>query len=115
LALSLEKLNIPTVIVMREPVPNRVAQAFFEYFLDAFAQQRLPLHLAVQQARRKLQGLEDEFPAASWLPVICQNPALETPTWLQLGGIPPCPYRGLFAFREEDSHLFFGRKNLRKI
>jgi WD40 repeat protein len=110
LALSLEKLNIPTVLVMREPVPNRVAQAFFEYFLDAFAQQRLPLHLAVQQARRKLQGLEDEFPAASWLPVICQNPALETPTWLQLGGIPPCPYRGLFAFREEDSHLFFGRE-----
>ena len=112
LALSLEKLNIPTVIVMREPVPNRVAQAFFEYFLDAFAQQRLPLHLAVQQARRKLQGLEDEFPAASWLPVICQNPALETPTWLQLGGIPPCPYRGLFAFREEDSHLFFGREKV---
>jgi len=110
LALSLEKLNLPTVIVMREPVPNRVAQAFIEYFLDAFAQQRLPLHLAVQQARRKLQGLEDEFPAASWLPVICQNPALETPTWLQLGGIPPCPYRGLFAFREEDSHLFFGRE-----
>ncbi|MEG3840129.1 CHAT domain-containing protein, partial [Microcoleus sp. herbarium14] len=110
LALSLEKLNIPTVIVMREPVPNRVAQAFFEYFLDAFAQQRLPLHLAVQQARRRLQGLEDEFPAASWLPAICQNPALETPTWLQLGGIPPCPYRGLFAFREEDSYLFFGRE-----
>jgi WD40 repeat protein/energy-coupling factor transporter ATP-binding protein EcfA2 len=110
LALSLEKLNLPTVIVMREPVPNRVAQAFIEYFLDAFAQQRLPLHLAVQQARRKLQALEDEFPAASWLPVICQNPALETPTWLKLGGIPPCPYRGLFAFQEEDSHLFFGRK-----
>ena len=112
LALSLEKLNIPTVLVMREPVPNRVAQVFFEYFLDAFAQQRLPLHLAVQQARRKLQGLEDEFPAASWLPVICQNLALETPTWLQLGGIPPCPYRGLFAFREEDSHLFLGREKI---
>ncbi len=110
LALSLEKLNIPTVIVMREPVPNRVAQEFFEYFLAAFAQQRLPLHLAVQQARRKLQGLENEFPGASWLPVICKNPARETPTWLQLSGIPPCPYRGLFAFREEDAHLFFGRE-----
>ena len=23
--------------------------------------------------------------------------------------IPPCPYRGLFAFREEDADLFFGR------
>ena len=110
LAASLEKLHIPTVIVMREVIPNRVAQEFFQHFLVAFAQQRLPLHLAVQQARRKLQGLEDEFPGASWLPVICQNPALETPTWLKLGGIPPCPYRGLFTFREEDAHLFFGRK-----
>jgi WD40 repeat protein/DNA-binding SARP family transcriptional activator len=24
--------------------------------------------------------------------------------------IPPCPYRGLFAFREEDAHDFFGRQ-----
>lgn len=89
LANALEKLNIPTVIVMREPVANRVAQDFFKHFLDGFAVERLPLYLSVQQARRKLQGVEDEFPGASWLPVICQNPAVEPPTWLQLGGIPP--------------------------
>jgi energy-coupling factor transporter ATP-binding protein EcfA2 len=110
LALELEKLNIPTVIVMREPVPNFVAQKFFKYFLEAFAFERLPLYLAVQQARRKLEGLENDFPGASWLPVICQNPAVQPPTWLQLGGIPPCPYRGLFAFQEEDARLFFGRE-----
>ncbi|MEC4814157.1 MAG: hypothetical protein SAK29_12910, partial [Scytonema sp. PMC 1069.18] len=110
LSLSLEKLNIPTTIVMREPVPNLVAEEFFQHFMAAFAIARLPLYLAVQQARRKLQGLEDEFPGASWLPVICQNPAVEPPTWLKLGGIPPCPYRGLFAFGEEDAHLFFGRE-----
>ncbi|NMG09341.1 CHAT domain-containing protein [Brasilonema sp. UFV-L1] len=110
LASALEKLNIPTVIVMREPVPNLVAQEFFNYFLTAFAVERLSLYLAVQQARRKLQGLEDDFPGASWLPVICQNPAVEPPSWLKLGGVPPCPYRGLFAFREEDAHLFFGRE-----
>ncbi len=109
LGLALEKLNIPTVIVMREPVPNRVAQEFFHHFLQAFAVKRLPLYLAVQQARKKLVDLESEFPAASWLPVICQNPAVQTPSWLALGGIPPCPYRGLFAFQEEDAHLFFGR------
>jgi WD40 repeat protein len=112
LAIALEKLNIPTVIVMREPVPNRVAQDFFKHFLAAFAGERLPLYLSVQQARRKLQGVEDDFPGASWLPVICQNPAVEPQTWLCLGGIPPCPYRGLFAFREEDAHLFFGREQL---
>ncbi|WP_414585289.1 NB-ARC domain-containing protein [Scytonema sp. PCC 10023] len=84
LANALQKLNIPTVIVMREPVPNLVAQEFFKYFLQAFALEQLPLYLAVQQARRKLQGLEDDFPGASWLPVICINPAIEPPTWRQL-------------------------------
>ena len=110
LASALEKLNIPAVIVMREPVPNLVAEKFFQHFLLAFAVERLSLYLAVQQARRKLQGLENDFPGASWLPVICLNPAVEPPNWLKLGGIPPCPYRGLFAFRESDAHLFFGRE-----
>ena len=110
LAKALEKLNIPQIIVMREPVPNRIAQEFFQHFLKAFAVERMSLYLAVRKARRKLQGLEDEYPGASWLPVICQNPAVESPTWLHLGGIPPCPYRGLFSFREEDKHLFFGRE-----
>ncbi|MBW4512247.1 MAG: CHAT domain-containing protein [Scytonematopsis contorta HA4267-MV1] len=110
LGLALEKLNIPTVIVMREPIPNFVAQEFFHHFLHAFAVEGLALYLAVQQARKKLVDLELDFPAASWLPVICQNPAVQPPTWLTLGGIPPCPYRGLFAFHEEDAHLFFGRE-----
>lgn len=110
LAGALEKLNIPTVIVMREPVPNLVAQEFFKHFLAAFAVERRSLYLAVQQARRKLQGLEDDFPGASWLPIICQNPAVEPPSWLKLGGVPPCPYHGLFAFGEEDADLFFGRE-----
>ncbi|WP_246141831.1 CHAT domain-containing protein, partial [Hyella patelloides] len=110
LANALEKLHIPQVIVMREPVPNLVAQQFFHYFLLAFAVEKLPLYLAVKQARCRLRGLESEYPAASWLPVICQNPAVRSPNWLDLGGIPPCPYRGLFAFQERDADLFFGRE-----
>jgi len=112
LAQALEKIHIPVVIVMREPISNRVAQEFFQQFLTAFALDQLPLYLAFQQARRKLQGLEDDFPAASWLPVICQNLAVEPPTWLQLGGMPPCPYRGLFAFQEKDAAFFFGREQV---
>ena len=81
LANALGKLHIPGIIVMREPVANQVAQEFFNYFLTAFGTQNLPLYLAVRQARRQLQGLEDDFPGASWLPVICQNPAVETPYW----------------------------------
>jgi CHASE2 domain-containing sensor protein len=81
LAQALGRLYIPQVIVMREPVPNRVAQEFLRYFLEGFALERLPLYPAVRQARRKLQGLEDEFPGASWLPVLCQNPAEIPPHW----------------------------------
>jgi WD40 repeat protein len=110
LAKALEHLHIPTVIVMREPVPNYVAQEFLKHFLETFAVQRLSFYRSVQQARFQLQTLEDEFPGASGLPIICQNPSVEAPTWLQLGGTPPCPYRGLFAFNEEDAHLFFGRE-----
>jgi WD40 repeat protein len=112
LANAIEELNIPVAIVMREPISNYVAQVFLKNFLEAFALERKSLYLSVQQARRKLQGLEDNFPGASWLPVICHNPATETPTWLGLGGTMPCPYRGLYAFREEDQELFFGREQV---
>lgn len=81
LATALSNLHIPQVIVMREPVANRVAQEFFKHFLTAFAEQHLSLYLAMRQARRQLQGLEDNFPGASWLPVLCQNPAVEPLTW----------------------------------
>ncbi|HEY9607737.1 CHASE2 domain-containing protein [Allocoleopsis sp.] len=83
LARELEQLHIPQLIVMREPVPDRVAQEFLKYFLDSFASGK-PLYLAVQEARQRLQGLEDEFPCASWLPVICQNPAAMPLIWPEL-------------------------------
>ncbi len=74
LATELAQLHIPQLIVMREPVPDKVAQAFLKYFLTALAGGK-SLYLAVREAREKLEGLEDECPCASWLPVICQNPA----------------------------------------
>ena len=85
LARSLSDLNIPQPIVMREPVSDRVAQVFLKYFLAAFASGE-SLYLAVREARERLQGLEGEFPGASWLPVICQNPAVLPPTWESLCG-----------------------------
>ena len=77
LARDLADLQIPQVIVMREPVPDRIAQEFFKHFLHAFSGGQ-SLYRAVREARERLQGLEKEFPCATWLPVICQNPA-ETP------------------------------------
>ncbi|MCC5609529.1 CHASE2 domain-containing protein [Nostoc sp. CHAB 5834] len=80
LARELQDLHIPQIIVMREPVPDLVAQAFLKHFLAAFSS-GASLYIAVRTAREKLQGLEDKFPGASWLPVICENPAAIPMTW----------------------------------
>ncbi|MBE9128035.1 MULTISPECIES: CHASE2 domain-containing protein [unclassified Coleofasciculus] len=80
LAQQLNDLQIPQMIVMRELVPDRVAQEFLKHFLMAFAGGQ-PFYLAVREAREQLQGLESIFPCASWLPVICQNPTQVLPLW----------------------------------
>ncbi|MBW4508018.1 MAG: CHASE2 domain-containing protein [Scytonematopsis contorta HA4267-MV1] len=83
LAQQLASLHIPQVIVMREPVPDKVAQEFLKHFLVAFSS-GYPLYLAVREAREKLQGLENKFPYASWLPVIYQNLVQVPPTWQEM-------------------------------
>ncbi|HEY9657816.1 MAG TPA: CHASE2 domain-containing protein, partial [Allocoleopsis sp.] len=80
LARSLADLHIPQVIVMREPVPDRVAQKFLQCFLSAFFSGQ-SLYAAVRTARESLQGLETQYPCATWLPIICQNPAEVSATW----------------------------------
>ncbi len=85
LARNLADLNIPQMIVMREPIPDLVAQEFLKNFLSAFAGGRT-LYSAVREARERLQGLENDFPCASWLPVICQNPTTVPVTWQELCG-----------------------------
>lgn len=83
LARELADLHIPYLIVMREPIPDPVAQAFLMNFFRAFAA-GIPFHLAVREARERLQGMEGQFPCASWLPVLCQNPGLGSLTWHEL-------------------------------
>jgi CHASE2 domain-containing sensor protein len=85
LARDLADLHIPQVIVMREQVPDKVAQEFFRYFLEAFSSGQ-SLYMAVREARERLEKLEDEYPCATWLPVICQNPASEVTTWQEWYG-----------------------------
>ncbi|HAX89336.1 MAG TPA: sensor protein Chase2 [Cyanobacteria bacterium UBA11370] len=86
LAKELEDLHIGQVIVMREPVPDVVAQAFLSYFLTAFSSGK-SLYASVREARERLQRLESQYPYATWLPVICQNPAEVSPTWQDLRGL----------------------------
>jgi CHASE2 domain-containing sensor protein len=82
LATDLADLHIPQIIVMREPVADGVANAFLVQFIQAFSKGS-SFYLAVRQARERLQGLEDKFPCASWLPIICQNPAELSMVWPQ--------------------------------
>jgi HEAT repeat protein/energy-coupling factor transporter ATP-binding protein EcfA2 len=86
IARDLTELQIPQIIVMREPVPDLVAKEFLKYFLSSFSNGN-SLYLAVREAREHLHGLEKDFPCASWLPLICQNPAENPVTWQGLRGI----------------------------
>ncbi|MBP0006639.1 MAG: CHAT domain-containing protein [Cyanobacteria bacterium SBC] len=80
LAKALGDCAIPHTIVMREKVPDAVAQAFLKGFLAAFSQGK-GFHASVREARERLQGMEDRFPCASWLPAIVQHPDAVPPVW----------------------------------
>ena len=80
LADELIGVQVPQMIVMREPVPDAVARHFLQYFLEDFSGGH-SLYLAVRNARQRLEIMEDKFPCASWLPVICQNPAARPLVW----------------------------------
>jgi WD40 repeat protein/ABC-type dipeptide/oligopeptide/nickel transport system ATPase component len=109
IASELESLYIPQIIVMREPVPDKVANQFLKYFFQEFTGGK-SLYQSVNIARKKLQGFEKDYPCASWLPAIVQNLLETPPTWQSLGTISNCPYRGLSAFQEKDAPYFFGRE-----
>ncbi|PNW59585.1 UNVERIFIED_CONTAM: hypothetical protein BEN50_05015 [Euhalothece sp. KZN 001] len=83
---ELENLHLPYAIVMREPILDPVAQGFLKYFLQAFARERKSFYQSVREGREQLQGMESEFPGASYLPVIFQNlaPTITPPSWKQL-------------------------------
>ncbi len=100
LARELAELHIPQIIVMREPVPDGVAQEFLKYFLSSFSSGK-SLYLAAREARERLHGLEDQFPCATWLPVICQHPAELPITWQQLQGIQP-EFKSVDNFQDQS-------------
>ncbi len=105
----LEKHNIAQVVVMKEPIPDRVAQDFLKAFLQAFTK-GARFDRAVNMARESLKKLEADYPCASWLPVIIQNRHADSPTWQSLGKI-RSPYKGLAAFTEQDAEYFYGRED----
>ncbi|MFB8797790.1 MAG: CHAT domain-containing protein [Microcoleus sp.] len=86
LAKQLAHLDIPQIIVMRERVPDLVAQEFLKAFLQAFAGGN-SFYVSVREARKRLKDYDGEIPGVSWLPIICQNKAEYPKTWRELQGI----------------------------
>ncbi|NEO38991.1 MAG: ABC transporter substrate-binding protein [Moorea sp. SIOASIH] len=84
LANALAKLQMPQAIIMKEPVPDEVAQTFLRFFLEEFSQGK-SLHKAVKVARKRLHYLENrldkKLPYATWLPVICHHPKAQAWRW----------------------------------
>ncbi len=108
LAPELEKMNIDRLIVMREPIPDAVAQRFLKNFLRAFTR-GARFDDAVKIARQQLVELEDDYPYASWLPIVIQNRLVSSSTWQELGKI-GSPFKGLAAYTEDDAGNFYGRE-----
>ena len=61
---ELAGLQIPATIVMRERIPDEIAQKFLAYFLRAFAQKGKSLSAAIREARKRLGELEEENESA---------------------------------------------------
>ncbi|MCT7973635.1 CHAT domain-containing protein [Laspinema olomoucense] len=87
LATELAGLNIPQVIVMREPVPGDFAVAFIKKFLQAFSEGK-SLYVALKQAKDSLECWNKKYPGVCWLPILCQNPAQPPFTWPKLLKLP---------------------------
>ncbi|BAQ59965.1 adenylate cyclase [Geminocystis sp. NIES-3708] len=86
LGFTLADLQLPQTIIMREAVPDEVAQEFLKYFLQAYSGGET-LYQAVKDGKAKIQDLyhlEEQAPGSSWLPVICQNLAVDPPLWSNL-------------------------------
>ncbi|MEC4986698.1 MAG: CHAT domain-containing protein, partial [Oscillatoria sp. PMC 1076.18] len=86
IAQQLSETRIPNIIVMRESIPDLVAQKFLQRFLEAFAAGK-SLNLAVRRAREKIGFLELQYPGATLLPMLWENPSTPPLTWKSLGGI----------------------------
>lgn len=107
LGYSLADLQLPQGIIMREPVPDEVAQEFLKFFLQAYANGDT-LYQAVKEAKTKIQELhhlEQKAPGSSWLPVIYQNLAVNPPLWSDLTSKSFSPPN--FSFLSTLNQLFF--------
>jgi hypothetical protein len=78
-----EGIPLPSVIVMRAPIPDFIAQEFVKSLFRYLALKE-PLFLAVRKAKDDLLRHEHLFPGASGIPMLCQHPTFEGLKLLEL-------------------------------
>jgi hypothetical protein len=84
LAERLSDVNIPYIIVMREKIPNLVAQQFLQDLLVRYSQGNT-FPEAFKHARERLILSEGGFAiVADWLPILFHNPFSNHVTWRDL-------------------------------
>jgi hypothetical protein len=78
IAKSIQELQIPQAIVMRELVPDKVAHDFLSAYIEGIQslESDSPLYLAERYARDKIKH---SLPCADWLPIIFQNHKMASP------------------------------------
>jgi hypothetical protein len=106
LGFDLQELHLPHSIVMRYPIPDQVAQEFLSHFLTNFANGQ-SLYLAERDARGQLEGSGNEFPGASWLPVIVQSSSAHrhSLTWKDFGHRPSSEPEQLIPESEQPQSI----------
>ncbi|MEG3939710.1 CHAT domain-containing protein [Microcoleus sp. S36b_A3] len=80
--------HLPSIIVMRAPIPDQIAHDFVKSLLRYLAEGDL-LFLAMRKAKDDLQRWESRFPGASGIPVLCQDPNFEELTLPGCGAAKP--------------------------
>lgn len=79
-----EGISLPSVIVMRAPLPDAIAHAFVKSLFKYLVIEK-HLFVAVRKAKDDLLRWEKDFPGASGIPVLCQHPTFEGLKLLELG------------------------------
>ncbi|MEG3876134.1 CHAT domain-containing protein [Microcoleus sp. herbarium7] len=79
---------LPSIIVMRAPIPDEIAHDFVK-FLFGYLALGEPLFWAVRQAKDDLRRWDARFPGASEIPVLCQHPTFQELTLPKCGEMRP--------------------------
>ncbi len=106
-----EGISLPSVIVMRAPIPDVIAQEFVKSLLRYLALGE-PLFLAMRKAKDDLLRHEHQFPGASGIPMLCQHPTFEGLKLLELGCDRPVVPAGDVAGDRQNYQSFVFPPNL---